>query len=280
MATNELRQLEALRSRLARDHAALLKPTDVSPRTPDTISTDFNMADQIERHLRTDGHRIWGFVVYRCTYNSDPAWESCIQRINTSVQKSMDLYNGRDLLQEGCFKLTVIDDASMLDGASTHAIRQHFKEWCARMVHEEQGSQEEIQSRKHEAPPGVYELPVRYRFCIAIDEASMRSVISEEGERWVKLIKGDWKPWEVTRQKQQHLETGPDGIAESLGEHPDLVAEIEAEGEEEFPAIEGCTDEDVGWMRVQLVGLMPSSYANLRDPDHWDIVYIRPPDML
>ncbi|KAI8945178.1 hypothetical protein F4801DRAFT_569309 [Xylaria longipes] len=176
MATDNLRQLEALMSRLDQDRAALQQPTDVSRRTPNTISTDSNAADKIERHLRADGHRTWGFVVYRCTYSSDAAWESCIQRINASIQKSMDRYNGSDLFQEGCFKLTVIDDASMLDGASTQAVRRHFRQWCA-------------------------------------------------------------------------------------------------------PAIEGCTDEDVGWMNVQLVGLMMDFYANVRDPNLWHVQYIRPPDI-
>ncbi|KAI0907581.1 hypothetical protein F4823DRAFT_626205 [Ustulina deusta] len=281
MATDNLRQLEALMSRLDRDRAALQQPADVSRRTPNTIYTQFNEADKIERHLRADGHRIWGFVVYRCTYSSDPAWESCIQRINASVQEAMDLYNGHDLLQDGCFKLTVIADASMLDGASTQAVRRHFREWCTRAVHEEQGSQEEIRSRKHESSPCDWGWPVRYGFCIQIDEASMRSVISEEGERWVNLIKRDWEPREATRQQQQQQqqhETGPTRVVESPGEHGDDEGEfIDDEDEEEYPAIEGCTDHDVGWMKVQLVGLMPDFYTGLRDPDLWYIPYIRPP---
>lgn len=278
MATDSLRQLETIMSRLDRDHAALQQPADVSPRTPNTIYTDFNAADKIERQLRADGHRIWGFVVYRCTYTSDPAWESCIQRINASVQKAMDLYNGRDLLQEGCFKLTVIDDASLLDGASVQVVRRHFREWCARMVHEEQGSQEEIQSRRQDPSLRDWGLPVRYGFCIQVDEASMRSVISEEGERWVNVVKRDWEPWEATRQ-QQHG-TMPGRTVESQGEHNDDEGEFtDDEDDEEYPAIEGCTDEDVGWIKTQLVGLMPDFYADLRDPNSWHIQYVRPPDM-
>ncbi|KAI2621219.1 hypothetical protein GGR54DRAFT_600592 [Hypoxylon sp. NC1633] len=281
MATENLRQLEALMNRLDQDRAALQRPVDLSRRTPNTISTDSNPADKIERHLRADGHRIWGFAVYRCTYTSDAAWESCMQRINASVRKAMDLYNGRDLLEEGCFKLTVIADASTLDGASTQAVRRHFSEWCARMVREEQGSPEEIHSRQHEASsPRDWGMPVRYRFCIQIDEASMRSVISEDSERWVKLIQGDWKSREATKQQQQQQETRPERIVESQGEHNDDEGEFtDVEDDEEYAAIEGCTNEDVGWMKVQLVGLMPDFYANLRDPNVWHIQYVRPPDV-
>ncbi|XDG02513.1 hypothetical protein ABKA04_002128 [Annulohypoxylon sp. FPYF3050] len=280
MATDNLRQLEALMNRLDQDRAALQQPSDVSSRTPNTISTTFNTADQIERHLRADGHRIWGLVVYRCTYTSDEAWESCIQRINASVREAMNLYNGHDLLEEGCFKLTVISDATTLDGASTQTVRRHFREWCARMLHEEQGSPEEIQNRRQEAPSQDWGFPVRYGFCVQVDEASMRSVISEEGERWVKLIKGDWESREVTGQQQQEHETRPENMAEGQSQDNDDEGEFsDVEDDEEYPAIEGCTDEDVGWMKVQLVGLMPDFYANLRDPNLWHVQYIRPPDM-
>ncbi|KAI1114377.1 hypothetical protein F5Y14DRAFT_175525 [Nemania sp. NC0429] len=277
MAMDNLRQLEALISRLDQERAALQQPVSVSLRTPNTISTDFNAADKIERDLRADGHRTWGFVVYRCTYSSDPVWESCLQRINASVQKAMDLYNGRDLLQEGCFKLTVITDAAMFDGANTQAVRQHFRGWRARMLHEEQGSQEDIQSRRQEASPQDWGLPVRYGFCIQIDEASMRSITSDEGERWVNLIKGDWEPRDAAIRQHK---ADPGKAMESLGEHEDNEGKsFDVENDEEFPAIEGCTEEDVGWMKVQLVGFMPDFYANLRDPNLWHVQYIRPPDI-
>ncbi|KAI1503107.1 hypothetical protein F5X99DRAFT_426448 [Biscogniauxia marginata] len=152
MATDNLRQLEALMKRPDQDRAALRQPVDLSPRTPNTISADFNAADEIERHLRADGHRIWGFAVYRCTYTSDAAWESCIQ----------------------------------------------------------------------------------------VDEASTRSVISEESERWVKLIRGDWESRGATRQRQQQHETRTERMVESQGDHNDDESEFgDVEDDEECPAIEG-----------------------------------------
>jgi hypothetical protein len=41
-----------------------------SQHTPDREST-FNDADNIERQLQEDGHKIWGWVIYGCTYKSD-----------------------------------------------------------------------------------------------------------------------------------------------------------------------------------------------------------------
>ncbi|KAI4865611.1 hypothetical protein F4820DRAFT_447818 [Hypoxylon rubiginosum] len=73
---------------------------------------------------------------------------------------------------------------------------------------------------------------------------------------------------EATRQQQQQHEIKPKRMAGSQGEHDDNEGEFDdVEDEEEYPAIEGCTDEDAGWMKVQLVGLMPDFYANLRDPN-------------
>jgi hypothetical protein len=41
-----------------------------SKRTPDRETT-LNNADNIERQLQEDNYRIWGFVIYRCTYESE-----------------------------------------------------------------------------------------------------------------------------------------------------------------------------------------------------------------
>ncbi|KAB5578707.1 hypothetical protein GE09DRAFT_558677 [Coniochaeta sp. 2T2.1] len=277
-STNDnLRQLEALLHRLDQDRAATQQQQpadDISPRTPNTISASSNAADKIDRHLRADGHRLWGFVVYRCTYSSDAAWRECVRRLEASVRKAMDLYNGHDLLEEGRFRLTVIEDASGglgLDGASTGVVRGNFREWCARMLEEEQGSEEEVRSRRlQDAPLQDRGVTVRYKFCVQVDEESMRSVVSEEGERWVKLINGDWEP-----------RGAPSGAVESQAGRDDDEGEFtdDENDDEEYPPIEGCTEEDVGWMKVQLVGLMPDFYANLRDPNLWHIQYVRPPDI-
>jgi hypothetical protein len=37
-------------------------------------SWHFNHADRIERQLQEDGHRRWGFVIYRTTYGNDEEW--------------------------------------------------------------------------------------------------------------------------------------------------------------------------------------------------------------
>ena len=318
---NNMRQLEALMYRMDEMRAAHQRPEDRSPRTPNNIFTQNNAADQLERQLRADGHRIWGFVIYRCTYASDTAWRECIEHIRASRSEAMDFYNGHDLLEEGHFALTVIQDASTLDGASSQVVRRHFEDWCARMEREEQGSEDEIEARRGEkASPYDSLLPQRYRFCIQIDDASWQSVNSQSWKGWVKLLNRDWQSKEATAAQQQpEEERAPGGskrdvfndkdssVAVELDEEvwarsmsysgPVLdkdfttsasevsttdegdFADDEGDEEEEYPAIEGCTDHDVGWMKVQLVDLMPDRYVDLRDPNAWSTSYIRPPDV-
>jgi hypothetical protein len=46
-----------------------------SRRTPER-ETVFNNADNVERQLQEDGHKIWGWVIYRCTYANDETGRS------------------------------------------------------------------------------------------------------------------------------------------------------------------------------------------------------------
>ncbi|KAJ8129588.1 hypothetical protein O1611_g4040 [Lasiodiplodia mahajangana] len=152
-----------------------------------------------------------------------------MQRINAPIQKAIDLYNGRDLLQEGCFKLAVITDAGMFDGASTQAAME-----ADEIV--EQGSQED-----------------KYK----VDVRKPRHRIGDCRTRPTQEKR--WRAWARTKITR--------------------ASHLMLEDDEEFPVIEGRTEKDVGWMKVQLVGLVPDFYANLRDPSLWHVQYIRPPDI-
>jgi hypothetical protein len=138
---------------------AAFSSTTTRPSIPRGDSS-LNTADQIEDRLREDGHRIWGFVVYRCTYRDDAAWGLCLERLNASIRKSMRFYNGLDLLDEDRFRLTVFDNASEFDGVGAPVVRRHFREWRKRALREEQGTCEGIEARRGKAvsphhPDGV-----------------------------------------------------------------------------------------------------------------------------
>jgi hypothetical protein len=295
-----------------RCHSAAFSSTTTRPTIPRGDSS-LNTADQIEDRLREDGHRIWGFAVYRCTYRDDAAWETCLERLNASIRKSMRFYNGLDLLDEDAFRLTVFDNASEFDGVGAPVVRRHFKEWRKGALREEQGTREEIEARRQKVnsphhPDGVDEelrarspaevqdvavqprgddircpwsghgyghriAAVRYRLCVAVDEAALQSVVSAKGESrignaWMNLIEGDWGPEDAAAQREetniQYLENGLD-----LEDWDDEV--------ETFPEIDGCTEENVGWMKVCYQDLVPLLYSSLMDNNAFEELYVRPP---
>ena len=112
----------------------------LSPRHPHR-SALINNADRIERFFWEDGHRAWGFVIYRSTY--------------------LEWGAGLDLLDN--LALTVFDDPSKFNIATTAVIRDHFKPWAATMEQEEQGP---FSDPKQIRSPGSQ----RYRYCIQVTQ--------------------------------------------------------------------------------------------------------------
>lgn len=252
----------------------------------------FNTADGIQKQLHADGHRVWGFVVYRCTYGDDAAWQTFLERIHASIRREMEYYHGLDLLEEDCFKLTVLEDASKFDGASVQLVREHFREWRKHAVKEDQGTSEEIEARRVKPEPGYHTLvpshgygscdvAVRYRFCVKIDEAALQSIVSPEreecyGDAWVNLIEADWNLEAAAAEVEEARE-------QARIDHIDMGGTLEdfdfEEYAEVFPEIDGSIVENVGWMKVQYNALIPGFYSHLQDPCMLEIKYYRPPEI-
>jgi hypothetical protein len=216
-----------------------------SRRTPEW-STHNNNADNIERYLQEDGHRTWGFVIYRCTYESDNDWDQFMERLRYHIRHTLKVYNGLDMMNS--LSITVIEDRSILDDASTSVVREHFKQWAATAPQQEQG-----------AGPGLSQ---RYRYCVQVDADALEAVVYDAPtppeidtttDGFVNLI---WKDW------------GP----ELFRPNPRFP------GPEEEP-IEGCTLHNVGWMRVAYQDLMVDMYYYLRDYNDWYREYRRPPEV-
>jgi len=199
-------------------------------RDPATRTSD-NVADEIGRYLRWDGHRTWGFVIYRCTYESDSDWARFMEALRSELHLSLEHYKGLDLLES--FKLTVFEDKDTLDDASTFSVREHFKEWVKTAPYQEQGK-----------GPGLSQ---RYRYCIQVDDEALMTVLSDEYDGWVNLIKLDW----------ERDESDP-GIRDP---------------------VEDLTVGDVGWMMVDVRFFMVSNYYYLRPSYAWEYEYIRPPQV-
>jgi hypothetical protein len=230
-----------------------------------------NTADRLEEQLRKAGHRVWGPAVYRCTYGDDAAWATCLDRLRAAIRESMEYYHALELLDEGRFEITVVDRASEFDGAGAELVRRHFKTWRERAFGEEQDAQ-----GGDLFDPVFGTRATRYRFCVQVDEAALQSMLSPEAESrestaWVNVVEADWDPDAAAAAREQDR---IDHLAR------DLPLESIEDSVEEFPEIDGCTDENIGWMRVHYQDLVPGFYAELSNPDTLVDIYVRPPGVL
>ena len=224
-----------------------------SQRNPD-MSWENNAADLIERQLQDDGHRTWGFLIYRTTYASDADWAEFLRRLRFQMEDMFDYFNGRDILDK--FALTVFEDRPLFDGASTNAVRQHFQQWSAIAYQTEQQSEEDRGSS--EGIPdrvGIGRSP-RYRFAVQVDVEALYSIVynapappelDNTKKGWVKLID---KSWYLGRSEGK---SGP------------------------LEPIEAVTEPDIGWMKVPYQNAMTEYYTKCRSLNNWNLNYCRPP---
>lgn len=127
------------------------------------MGRDSKLADRIEDQLQADGHRTWGYVICRTTYESDADWAELLSRHRFWTTETIQHYNRQDVLD--LMKWTTFDDSSLFDGADTAAVRRHFRQWAENAVGTEQ-------------PGGAVEgLAPRYRFCVQVDAESLRCVL-------------------------------------------------------------------------------------------------------
>lgn len=200
-----------------------------SKRTPH-ISTQFNMADQIERALQEDGHRTWGFIIYRCTYASDSDWAEFMEILRSNIHRVLTAYNGLELLES--LDMIIVEDSVALEGASTSIIREKFKEWASTSPQREQGEP----PRDPDWPPVKSQ---RYRYCVMVDSVALESVLEADPHDYPDgLVNLIWKDWEPETP------------------HP---------REPTYEPLEGCTLQDVGWMRVAYRNVTVEFYDRLRE---------------
>lgn len=151
--------------------------------------------------------------------------------------------------------LTILDDRESFNNADTKDIRQHFQQWAAEAVSREQP--DAIVTR----PVDLRTFAPRYYYCIQIDAAALESVLNARLKEmtndithtgWVKLIDSGWRP----RADDQRRRNRPPPSQEE--------------------AIEGITDSDVGWCKINYIDLVPC-YAQCTDHNGWPGFYGRSP---
>lgn len=206
--------------------------------------------------LHRSGHDTWGWVVYRCTYVSDPEWSRFMDTLKAVTEKSLEFYGKSEWPLAKQLVWTVNEDRARLDNASKSEVRKIFNAWVS--------SAAAAAEQPKTSVPHTRTRMARYRYCIHIDETSIRSVLDESQDWHVNIINRDWIP--------------EDEEEPVLNEWDDEEADDEVEPEV-WPPIDGCTEEDVGWFKGGR-GVLLDGYVTLCSPNVWYWYYRRPPQIV
>ncbi|KAI7203894.1 hypothetical protein KC316_g962 [Hortaea werneckii] len=166
----------------------------------------------------------WGFVIYRCTYRDNQDWERFKAIVHRRTQEDMADSDVPEIANS--LEWTFVDDRDSLEGASKDNLRARHKAWAAKAF-------------RAENPRAVYDTSdsPRYRYFIQVDEEALQSVMSAPecdmlGEGSVDFVDSQWEP---------------------MGEGEDEDEDECEEDRETFDPIEGCAEENVGWMKIAAV---------------------------
>ncbi|KLJ12566.1 hypothetical protein EMPG_12394 [Blastomyces silverae] len=204
----------------------------------------------IEESLKDDKlkkDKTWGFVVYRCTYSDDDAWEEMLDLICSHMEGYLMMEGGEEFWDR--HELIVVDDRTQLDGASSHVVRDHFNRFVQNEMDklpklpESEREEEELLRKKIASA-------TRYNFCLFVDDISLESM-KHMPEPVIKLLCREWGPLPV--QEGEYTV------------HPDFEDGKTADEKE-----------DVGWRYIYVLSCF-EFYDKLHGPGKWALHYERPP---
>ncbi|KAJ5649967.1 uncharacterized protein N7484_003690 [Penicillium longicatenatum] len=143
------------------------------------MDAGLNEADRLEALLEKDSFKIWGFVIYRCTYQDNAEWEKFMARFLSAVPEFLQYYSGLDLLDT--FTPTVFEDPPL-------------SRWAKTARQEEQGVSEDYRARTG-----------RYRFFITVNQEALESVLNapedfDEEVAFVRMVHAEWEPREYDEE--------------------------------------------------------------------------------
>ncbi|TKX25992.1 hypothetical protein C1H76_1839 [Elsinoe australis] len=205
-----------------------------------------NTATQLRNQLTQDGITQWGLRIYRCTDGDDEAWQRFMDFFRERSTVHLRRLSAADL--SSTLVWDVQEDASTLDGTSKAVVRDLYRQWVTQAT----GG---IDPASREA------LNPRYRFCVHVDEESLRSVLQYLDTR-------DSRVFEEGFVNLVQLEWIPELHDPELGEEEDEELELE-----------GLRLWDVGWLKTGLEYLYPSTYELLYADEAWELLYQRPPEI-
>jgi hypothetical protein len=162
--------------------------------------------DDIERsldnlYLRSGAP--WGFIVIRTIYGtaSEAPCKRMLELLRATITESLEVEGYPQLLP--CHDLTIIEDEATLAGADQYTVCDAFRAWVAKDLTarftdkelEIHGGAERIRVKlasndSHDGLHPVQNVPPRWKFCLVVDEACLRSL--ETNNPVVRLLTTEW----------------------------------------------------------------------------------------
>ncbi|KAK1449319.1 hypothetical protein CMEL01_08634 [Colletotrichum melonis] len=228
------------------------------------------MRETIASHLRNCDIDKWGWVIYRTTYGDDEAWERCKEIITYRTRRNIADSDAPGIAKN--LELTFFDDKFLFDGASKHQLRSHFRTWSLDAFQSENPRTQDVSGDLGYWIQGCG-VP-RYVYFFQVDLESLRSIVFEapqppdydlDCESHINFIDAYWKPIREWAGVLRHTEQDEIDAFETAHE-----------------PIEGCGEENVGWMKVSTETMGSDWYevwlGNIGgDASTWYVFYQRPP---
>jgi len=200
--------------------------------------------------MLVSGYHKWGYVIYRCTYGDDKAWNDFMTMMKYSANQSLE-WCGRAVRLGPYLRFTVLEDPSF-DNATKDAIREHFRHWI-------QGRSAERDGTGADGPRVLDRVP-RYRHCVYVDKECLDSV-----------RKSVFPSAEAAGKSEPYSVDGFAVLIDSDFGHrpPPLQEEPDSEDSEEdddddygdeVGPVGGTSELDVGWTYVDVGGGFIGSY--------------------
>lgn len=183
---------------------------------------------EIEQLLKA-GHRKWGWIIYRTTYEDDEKWARFEEKFQKEVRApTLDRDAGEEIHVK-YLDFPVRSDATKYNKATTAELRADFQKWLSG---DGPLKEQEIELDDREK----FKTALRYMYFIRINAEAMESVLDGEFG-WVDLVQVQWP-------------------------EDDEDARIIA-SEDGYPPVEGMTTYKIGFQRVEVIVLYPFCWMDL-----------------
>ena len=214
-------------------------------------------AQELAEELQFYNHRKWGWVIYRCTYGDDEAWERFKVLVTRYSRRDLQDKDVPQIVADG-IDWTFVSDPTTLDGASRNALRKRFQSWVADAEPAEQSGLIPSRLAQHNLKSS------RYTYFVQVDEASLRSVVDADpaddlDPGWVNLVR----------------------CAEGLDDNLSPEGQIAQEEYKRELAKEGEEYISENWIMLAASSMSVDFYASLNSiSESWYMHYSQPPNLV